>query len=685
MLNTQKMAPSTAGPANSSPVDTGHKPQEKKPDGQPSANPNSVAPEIARLSGHPASAVQNDTNPPRKTVTFAVGTAGAQGSKDATRGQGSSNSTALRDKALPALPPGAATPGNVPAGRPPIPTRRLPSLPTAANESAQGVALNATVQTPTVGTRPAAPTRPPPPVPGASTATADASPPPSRAGSIKADAEPAAKAGPEDPGFRMPPRAQRFGQPVDRDKPGFSLLETNKLRPGASVAAAVGIGTHTTAGTVDAALVGGSLTAAHETVGAVVNSHAFFAATQRKKRYGAQLDTMLKDDVAKFHGRDPSVKMRPEALIFKRKNAIKKLDDVYDAKAADTKGKQRADGNQDATSAAKPAELEYDMEAVKKLAASDDPELKNESAHAKNVLLTAFLKDDVAAKQGNRAAYEFIRNTVSISAATATAIGTHGASVALAGSHAAAVAGHTRIAGSALSAAGSLDVAKGIRGLKQRMRNDKAEVVGSYALQRRQAFANEYAGPGASDDKKKIISDLGDSHDKAIKDIHSAFTAQARVQAGNERFGRIFKGSKINDTRSTAAKKETRDLVGKHAYAVVDYHMGTSDPVKSEKLATEWDKIMKEPNGTRKSRQKKFAELFDKDSGTKTAYHLLRDTGMGRGESIYTMQRMIEMSIETKMASDPEMSKVGGSPDFAKDDAAQKATTSRLTTAFARR
>ncbi|MFP3481376.1 hypothetical protein SB780_41695, partial [Burkholderia sp. SIMBA_057] len=76
---------------------------------------------------------------------------------------------------------------------------------------------------------------------------------------------------PQDPGFKLPARSQRLGQPIYRDKPGFSLLETNKLRPEAAVAGAIGIGTHTTAGAVTGAVVGGSLTAAHEAVGALVN------------------------------------------------------------------------------------------------------------------------------------------------------------------------------------------------------------------------------------------------------------------------------------------------------------------------------------------------------------------------------------------------------------------------------
>ncbi|WP_144152226.1 hypothetical protein [Paraburkholderia sp. BCC1885] len=591
---------------------------------------------------------------------------------------------------MPALPGSAAAPGNTTEAKLKAPAKALPSSPDAADKAAkQDTEKHADVQSPLAKVESSSSQ----PIASSSKVKLEDLPktpqetPPETLAETSAETPPDTQAV-EDPGFKMPARAQRFGQPVDRDKPGFSLLETNKLRPGASMAAAVGISTHTTVGAADAALVGGSVTAAHESLGAVINGHAFLAATQRKKRYGAQLDSMLKDDLGKLdENRRNGVAMPPETMIFKRKNGIRKLEDVYDPKAAKRDGKRRDDGKTAAASSAKPIELEYDMEAVKRLAASDDPKLKNESAHAKNVLLTAYLKDDVAAKQGNRAAYEFIRNTVAISAATATAVGTHGAAVAVAGTHAAHVAAGTRIAGSAISGASSLDVAKGIRGLKQRMRNDKAEVVDSYALQRRQAFAEEYAGPKATPEKKAVMSKLEESGDKekVVKDTHRAFLEQARVQAGKETFGRVFKGSSIDDTRSTTAKKEMRDVVGKHAYTVVNYHMGLSDPKKSEHLAGEWDKIMKTPNSTRKSRQKQFADLFDKDPGTKTAYHLLRDTGMGRGESIYTMQRMIEMSIETKMAADPEMAAVGGSADFAKDDAAQKATTSRLTTAMGRR
>lgn len=718
MLSTQKIASPTVKGADSSPVDSQQTRQNKKPDMQARSETGSVAPEIARLKGRSPSPVQNEAGSSRSGATFGVSTTGVQGHHEP-------GTPKLRDKPLPALPLDATTTSTAHAAdassrpaRPPRPTRPLPLPPNSAQQDARPVAPqhtpapktggdarpayplplppDATRQNaadaadaakqpvvtppPTSGTRPPVPSRPLPPPPktmatesvaGPSTTRPSApSQPPSRPPSIEIEAAPEQNAAPEDPGFKMPAKRQRLGQPVDRDKPGFSLLETNKLRPDASIAAAVGISTHTTPGAAAGAVVGGSMTAAHEAIGAVVNGHAFFAASERKKRYGTQLDSMLKDDLAKFEAKRASGEpIRPETMIFKRKNAIKKVGDLHNAPGA----------------GGKPVALEYDMEAVHKLATSDDPTLKNESAHAKNVLLTGFLKDDVAAKQRNRAAYEFIRNSVAISAATATAIGTHGASVAVAGSHAAATAAGQRIAGSALSGVSSLDVAKGIRGLKQRMRNDKAEVVGSYELQKRQAFAEQYAGPNATEANKKIISDLGEASDKVIKDTHLAFRQQARTQAGKETFGRLFPGSMIDDRKSTAAKKEKRDVVGKHAYAVVDYHMGTSDPVKSAQHAEQWNAIMNTPNGTRKSRQKQFASMIEKDPGMKTAYQLLRDTGMGQGESIYTMQRMIEMSIETKMAKSPEMNKVGGSPDFAKDDAAQKATTSRLTTAFARR
>ncbi|WP_239482746.1 hypothetical protein [Paraburkholderia sp. C35] len=459
-----------------------------------------------------------------------------------------------------------------------------------------------------------------------------------------------------------------------RDKPGFTLLETNKLRPDASVAGAIGISTHTTVGAATGAVVGGSLTAAHEAVGAMVNGHAFFAARERKQRYGEQLDHLLQHDLQKFKTDvDNGVAMRPETMIFKRKNGIQKASDVF----TNSKGKAPARTQPN-------ADLEYDMEAVRKLAASDDHELKNEAAHAKNVLLTAFLKDDVAAKQGNRAAYEFIRNTVAIGAATATAVGTHGASVAAAGSHAAGTAASERIAGSALAGAGALDVGKGIRGLKQRMRDEKAEVAGSFELQKRNAFADSMVGPHADTQMKQAFDDLGDARDKVIKDTHLAFRQQARTQAGAERYGKIFPGTMIDDRKSTAAKKETRDLVGKHAHAVVEYQMGLGDPDKQQALAKEWNTLM-QSGGTRQTRTKQFARLIDADPGMKNAYQLLRDTGMGRSESIYTMQRMVEMSIETKLAQDPDKATYGGNADFAKDDAAQKATTSRLTSAFARR
>jgi hypothetical protein len=586
---------------------------------------------LAHLRSHAASSssANGDGRMARNGATFSASTSGAQD------GQRPRVAVTAPDKSLPALPPSSDEAG----------------LSRAASSSAAS-RINAPSQ------------------------------PPSRSPSIAEATDTPPNDAPQDPGFKLPARSQRLGQPVYRDKPGFSLLETNKLRPDASVAGAIGIGTHSTAGAATGAVVGGSLTAAHEAVSALVNGHAFFAARERKQRYGEQLDSLLQDDLKKFQSDiDNGVPIRPETMILKRKNGIQKTSDLVTKPASNAPENPRTNAR---TKTNPSAELDYDMDAVRKLAASDDPELKNEAAHAKNVLLTAFLKDDVAAKQGNRAAYEFIRNTVAIGAATATAVGTHGASVAAAGSHAVATAASERIAGSALAGAGALDVGKGIRGLKQRMRDEKAEVAGSYELHKRHAFADSVAGENADPQMKQAFDDLGDARDKLIKDTHLAFRQQAHTQAGQERYGKIFPGTLINERKSTAAKKETRDLVGKHAHAVVEYQMGVGDPARQKTLANQWNTIM-QSGGTRQTRARQFAALIDADPGMKNAYQLLRDTGMGRSESIYTMQRMVEMSIESKLAKDPDLAAFGGNADFAKDDAAQKATTSRLTSAFARR
>lgn len=599
----------------------------------PPAGPRAMPTPLAQLRSHALTSTNGDARMGRNGATFSASTASAH---DEQRPRIAAKAP---DKPLPALPPSSDEAG-----------------PSHAAPSSTASKINAPSQ------------------------------PPSRTPSIAEATDTAPNDAPQDPGFRLPARSQRLGQPVYRDKPGFSLLETNKLRPDASVAGAIGIGTHTTAGAATGAVVGGSLTAAHEAVGALVNGHAFFAARERKQRYGEQLDSMLQDDLKKFQSDiDNGLPLRPETMILKRKNGIQKTSDIFTRPASNAAGKAPQNAQPDAGAKTKPnAELDYDMDAVRKLAASDDPELKQEAAHAKNVLLTAFLKDDVAAKQGNRAAYEFIRNTVAIGAATATAVGTHGASVAAAGSHAAATAASERIAGSALAGAGALDVAKGIRGLKQRMRDEKAEVAGSYELHKRKAFADSVVGENADPQMKQAFDDLGDARDKLIKDTHLAFRQQAHTQAGQERYGKIFPGTMIDERKSTAAKKETRDLVGKHAHAVVEYQMGLGDPAKQKTLANQWNTIM-QSGGTRQTRARQFAALIDADPGMKNAYQLLRDTGMGRSESIYTMQRMVEMSIESKLAKDPEMAAFGGNADFAKDDAAQKATTSRLTSAFARR
>ncbi|AUT65159.1 hypothetical protein [Paraburkholderia terrae] len=595
----------------------------------PPAGPRPMPAPLAQLRSHASSSTNGDARVGRNGATFSASTASAH---DEQRPRIAAKAP---DKPLPALPPSSDEAG-----------------PSHAAPSSTASKINAPSQLP------------------------------SRTPSIAEATDTTPNDGPQDPGFRLPARSQRLGQPVYRDKPGFSLLETNKLRPEASVAGAIGIGTHTTAGAATGAVVGGSLTAAHEAVGALVNGHAFFAARERKQRYGEQLNSMLQDDLKKFQSDiDNGVPLRSETMILKRKNGIQKTSDLFTKPG----GTAPENAQTNAKTKTRPnAELDYDMDAVRKLAASDDPELKQEAAHAKNVLLTAFLKDDVAAKQGNRAAYEFIRNTVAIGAATATAVGTHGASVAAAGSHAAATAASERIAGSALAGAGALDVAKGIRGLKQRMRDEKAEVAGSYELHKRKAFADSVVGENADPQMKQAFDDLGDARGKLIKDTHLAFRQQAHTQAGQERYGKIFPGTMIDERKSTATKKEMRDLVGKHAHAVVEYQMGLGDPAKQKTLANQWNTIM-QSGGTRQTRARQFAKVIDADPGMKNAYQLLRDTGMGRSESIYTMQRMVEMSIESKLAKDPDMATFGGNADFAKDDAAQKATTSRLTSAFARR
>ncbi|MCA8003454.1 hypothetical protein [Burkholderia metallica] len=458
------------------------------------------------------------------------------------------------------------------------------------------------------------------------------------------------------------------------------MVETNKLRPDAQVAIAAGASTHSRAGLADGGISGSALTAAHEAVAAFVNGHAMIAAIERKKRYGVQLERMLQEDVRKFREKVcAGIPLRSEVMIFKRKNGIQQVADVRTKTVS-----QATDDAANFKNGAPETELEYDMDAVRKLAALDDPDLKEETAHAKNVLLTAFLKDDVAAKQGNRAAYEFIRNTVAISAAALSAAATHGTSTALAGVSMAPAAISERIAGGALSAVGAFDVAKGIRGLKQRMRNNKAEVVASIELQKRRAFAEWSSNVGVDPEVKQGIDELGDFRDKVIKSVHQSFLEQARAEAGKERYGTIFPGTMINDRKSTDAKKEVRDLVGKHAYAVIEYQVGLNNPNTQWRLEKKWNEIM-QSGGSQQTRRKQFKKMIEADSGMTSAYQLLRDTGMGKGEAVYTLQRMIEMSIESRIVKNPETTTFGGASKFAKDDAMQKATTGRLTSAFSRR
>ncbi|MET5020546.1 hypothetical protein AAHH78_36745, partial [Burkholderia pseudomallei] len=61
---------------------------------------------------------------------------------------------------------------------------------------------------------------------------------------------------------------------------------------------------------------------------------------------------------------------------------------------------------------ARNGKLDYALDKVMKLAANDDPLLAAPSAHAKDVLLTLYIRPEVAGKRISRAAYELARNAL---------------------------------------------------------------------------------------------------------------------------------------------------------------------------------------------------------------------------------------------------------------------------------
>ncbi|KVR24963.1 hypothetical protein WK15_19055 [Burkholderia ubonensis] len=431
------------------------------------------------------------------------------------------------------------------------------------------------------------PSPPPPPTPPAALPQTEPPPPPAT------------------DEFRAPHPERQPGQAYDRGKPGFTLAETNGIRPLASLFNAAAAGRH---GDVATGLAIGGLASglAHETAGAGMNGHAMFASWRKRRRYDRQLSAMRDRDVAAF---------RAAAID----SDVRRLDRLILAR--DRNGK-----------------LDYHLDKVMKLAASDDPQLAAESAHAKDVLLTIYIRHEVAGKRMNRAACELVRNALGIASGAALIAGTHG----LAAAPASAAAVGAKQAGFALALLNALDIAKGVRGLKQRMRDDKAREIDRNALRNRMTF------------DARAISDA--TPDEAIEGIHAVLKDNGRIEANRQRFGKVFPGRWVNEKKSTANKNEMAELTAKHALTIIDRSIDRFAGDGPAKLHAFYAGIHVK-NASTSQKKRALRDAIGNDADLVDAYNLLCDLGMRDGEARVAIESLIARRIEIGLANDAATSR----------------------------
>lgn len=434
------------------------------------------------------------------------------------------------------------------------------------------------------------------------------SPPPSRPPSRPSSAAPPPIAPPLPPAaddFRAPLPERQPGQAYDRSKPGFTLAEANGIRPLAPLFNATAAHHH---GEVATGLAIGGLASglAHETAGAGMNGHALFASWHKRRRYDRQLSAMRDRDVAAFSGAAIGGDARRlDRLILTR----------------DRNGK-----------------LDYDLDKVMKLAANDDPLLAAQSAHAKDVLLTLYIRHEVAGKRMSRAAYELARNALGIASGAALIAGTQG--LAAAPASAAAVA--AKQAGFALALLNALDVGKGVRGLKQRMRNDKARDIDRSALRSRMTLDTR----GIDDE----------TPDEAIKGVHAVLKDNGRIEADRKRFGKLFPGRWIDEKKSTTNKNDMADLTARHALTLVERSIARFAGEGDANLHAFHARV--HPHNASTSQQKRaLRDAIERDAHLVDAYNLMRDLGMRGGEARIAIDGLIARRIEIGLANDPATSR----------------------------
>ncbi|NRO99333.1 hypothetical protein GWC77_25945 [Paraburkholderia sp. NMBU_R16] len=415
----------------------------------------------------------------------------------------------------------------------------------------------------------------------------------------------------QNPGFIVPPRNKQTGQPFVRDKPGFTAIKANSIRPFPNLFNAAALTVQPPAAT-DLSVAGLSASFAQEGIGGGLNGHALLASAIKRRRYGRQLDLMLNADVRRF-------KAKPElaTLIL-------------------TKGKN--------------GRYRYDMDKVAKLAASDNPEHSDEIANAKNVFLTAYIKDEVAAKRCHRAKYEILRNTLGMASAGLLVGATHGVAAASSGATVMAA----KKAGLSIGLINAFDVAASVRGFKQRMRDEKQRDIDEGFLTRR------------LDLKDCDIPD--DTPEAGIDIVHAAMRDDARIAADRQTFRVVFKGAMIDHQKSSLEKGRRAQLAAEHACAVVDYHVKQFARSEFGKLEA-FHRTVHRAGSSRRQKDKMLASLIKRDENLRIAYDLMRDIGMRRGEAAATIHGIIARKLEHAIAMDADRP-LGATTEAMKQDAA---------------
>ncbi|MGQ7883492.1 hypothetical protein ACUTF1_31240, partial [Burkholderia pseudomallei] len=197
-------------------------------------------------------------------------------------------------------------------------------------------------------------------------------------------------------------------------------------------------------------------------------------------------------------------------------------------------------------------------------------------------------------------------------------------------------------AGFALALLNALDVGKGVRGLKQRMRNDKARDIDRSALRSRMTLDTR----GIDDE----------TPDEAIKGVHAVLKDNGRIEADRKRFGKLFPGRWIDEKKSTTNKNDMADLTARHALTLVERSIARFAGEGDANLHAFHARV--HPRNASTSQQKRaLRDAIERDAHLVDAYNLMRDLGMRGGEARIAIDGLIARRIEIGLANDPATSR----------------------------